>query len=95
MYKRQVLTILRKLPQIPPALSDLIVQSAAGNPFYVEELVRVLIEDGVIIPTDEAWHVRPRELTRLRVPATLTGVLQARLDRLPEIERVTLSLIHI
>ncbi len=86
-----VLTILRKLPQIPPALSDLIVQSAAGNPFYVEELVRVLIEDGVIIPTDEAWHVRPRELTRLRVPATLTGVLQARLDRLPEIERVTLQ----
>lgn len=86
-----VFTILRKLPQIPPALSDLIVQSAAGNPFYVEELVRVLIEDGIIIPTDTAWHVRPRELTRLRVPATLTGVLQARLDRLPEIERVTLQ----
>ena len=86
-----VFTILRKLPQIPPALSDLIVHAAAGNPFYVEELVRVLIEDGVIIPTDEAWHVRPRELTRLRVPATLTGVLQARLDRLPEIERVTLQ----
>lgn len=89
--RKLVFTILRRLPQIPPALSDLIVQSAAGNPFYVEELVRVLIEDGVIIPTDTEWHVRPRELTRLRVPATLTGVLQARLDRLPEIERVTLQ----
>jgi len=86
-----VFSILRKLPQIPAALSDLIVQSAAGNPFYVEELVRVLIEDGVIVPSETTWQVRPRALTRLRVPATLTGVLQARLDRLPEAERVTLQ----
>ena len=86
-----VLSILRKLPQIPPTLSALIVRLAAGNPFYVEEMVRVLIEDGVIVPDETAWQLRPRELTRLRVPATLTGILQARLDRLPELERVTLQ----
>ncbi|HOU40175.1 MAG TPA: adenylate/guanylate cyclase domain-containing protein [Promineifilum sp.] len=86
-----VLQILRKLPDIPAALLDLIVQSAAGNPFYVEELVRVLIEDGVIVPGETAWQLRRRELTHLRVPATLTGVLQARLDRLPELERLTLQ----
>ncbi len=86
-----VLSILRKLPQIPPALSALIVRLAAGNPFYVEEMVRVLIEDGVIVPDEAGWQLRPRELTRLRVPATLTGILQARLDRLPELERVTLQ----
>ncbi len=86
-----VLQILRKLPDIPAALLDLIVQSAAGNPFYVEELVRVLIEDGVIVPGAAAWQLRRRELTHLRVPATLTGVLQARLDRLPELERLTLQ----
>lgn len=86
-----VLSILRKLPQIPPALSELIVRSAAGNPFYVVELVRVLIEDGLIVAGESGWYLRARELTRLRVPATLTGVLQARLDRLPEVERVTLQ----
>ena len=86
-----MLQILRKLPDIPPALLELIVRSAAGNPFYVEELVRVLIEDGIIIPDEGEWQLRPRELTRLRVPATLTGVLQARLDRLPELERLTLQ----
>ena len=53
--------------------------------------MRVLIEDGVIIPSEGEWQLRPRELTRLRVPATLTGVLQARLDRLPELERLTLQ----
>ena len=57
----------------------------------VEELVRVLIEDGILVPGESAWQLRPRELTRLRVPATLTGVLQARLDRLPELERLTLQ----
>jgi class 3 adenylate cyclase/tetratricopeptide (TPR) repeat protein len=89
--RKLVFNILRKLPQIPSTLSDLIVRSAGGNPFYVEELVRVLIEDGVILPDESAWQLRARELTRLRVPATLTGVLQARLDRLPELERVTLQ----
>lgn len=88
---RLVLSILHKLPQVPPALSDLIVRSAAGNPFYVVELVRVLIDDGVIVADESGWYLRPQELTRLRVPATLTGVLQARLDRLPEVERVTLQ----
>ena len=86
-----VLNILRKLPDIPPNLTDLIIHSAAGNPYYVEELVRVLIEDGIIIAGQDDWHIQPRKLTRLRVPATLTGVLQARLDRLPEMERVTLQ----
>lgn len=86
-----VLSILRKLPHVPPNLMDLIVRSAAGNPYYVEELVRVLIEDGIIVAGQEDWYFRPRELTRLRVPGTLTGVLQARLDRLPEMERVTLQ----
>lgn len=84
-------SILRKLPHIPSALVDLIIRSAVGNPYYVEELVRVLIEDGFIVPDSAGWYLRPRELTRLRVPGTLTGVLQARLDRLPEIERVTLQ----
>jgi tetratricopeptide (TPR) repeat protein len=89
--RAMVLSALRKLPDAPPALYDLIVRPAAGNPFYVEELIRVLIEDGVIVPGEEEWHLRPRELTRLRVPATLTGVLQSRLDRLPEAERAALQ----
>lgn len=86
-----VQSILRKLPHVPSNLTELIVRSAAGNPYYVEELVRVLIEDGVIVAGQDDWYFRPRELTRLRVPGTLTGVLQARLDRLPEMERVTLQ----
>ena len=83
--------ILRHLPEIPTDLCNLIVDRAEGNPFYVEELIKVLIEDGVIIPGDQEWRVLSKHLTNVRVPLTLTGVLQARLDRLSSLERVTLQ----
>lgn len=87
--------ILRDLPQISPEVIDHIVQTSAGNPFYVEELIRGLIEDGVFAAYSashgQGRSLQLRELTHLRIPATLTGVLQARLDRLPDVERVTLQ----
>lgn len=86
-----VVDILRKVPQIPADLLDLIVSSAEGNPFYVEELIKVLIEDGVILTGERQWQVQPKRLTRVRVPATLRGVLQARLDRLSSLERIVLQ----
>ncbi|MCB8967298.1 MAG: AAA family ATPase [Ardenticatenaceae bacterium] len=86
-----VQNILRKLPEIPDDLTNLIVERAEGNPFYVEEMVKILIEDGLIIPGQTAWRLQPKRLTRVRVPPTLTGVLQARLDRLSTLERITLQ----
>lgn len=86
-----VQNILRKLPEVPAVLADPIVAQAEGNPFYVEELIKSLIEDGLIIPTEQAWRLHAKRLTKVRVPATLTGVLQARLDRLSSMERITLQ----
>jgi predicted ATPase len=86
-----VLHLLQKLPSKTPAMVDVIVRSAGGNPFYIEELIKVLIEDGILLPGDPIWRMRPLDLWRMRVPATLTTVLQTRLDRLPESERVTLQ----
>jgi predicted ATPase len=51
----------------------------------------MLIEDGVIVKGEERWRVEPTRLTTVRVPPTLTGVLQARLDRLPLEERTILQ----
>ncbi|MBK7897351.1 MAG: AAA family ATPase [Anaerolineaceae bacterium] len=86
-----VLEILQKLPEIPSDLSDLLLQRAEGNPFYVEELIKVLIEDGVIIAGEEKWQLRRNQLTEVRVPPNITSVLQGRLDRLTHMERVTLQ----
>ncbi len=89
--RQLVAEILRKVPKIPPALEELIVSRVEGNPFYVEELIKMLIEDGVIVTGEEQWEVKLERLAEVRVPATLTGVLQARLDGLPSSERETLQ----
>ncbi len=83
--------ILKKVPQVPQALRELIVGGAEGNPFYVEELIKMLIEENVIIPGADDWRVEPLRLATVRVPPTLMGVLQARLDGLPVAERETLQ----
>ena len=83
--------ILRKVPMIPVEIATKIVSAAEGNPFYVEELIKMMIEDGVIVASDDVWYAEPARLTSLNVPPTLTGVVQARLDLLPSRERDVLG----
>ncbi|MBM4429484.1 MAG: tetratricopeptide repeat protein [Chloroflexi bacterium] len=95
LSKRQsralVAEILQKAPTVPEDLFDLILGSAEGNPFYIEELIKMLIEEGVIVRGEEQWSVELPRLKGLRVPPTLTGVLQARLDSLPHEARDVLQ----
>jgi class 3 adenylate cyclase len=82
--------LLKKLPEIPAALRELLTSSAEGNPFYMEELVRMLIDQGAI-QAGETWMVDARRLLVTKVPPTLAGVLQARLDGLPAPEKRALQ----
>lgn len=86
-----VAEILQNVPDLPQDLVETVAKNAEGNPFYLEELIKVLIEDGVIVKGEDAWQIVPQPVTKLRVPATLTGVLQARLDRLPSTETEVLE----
>jgi hypothetical protein len=49
---------LRKV-SLPVSLVNLIVESADGSPFYVEELIKMFIEDGLIIKNRAHWHIAP------------------------------------
>ncbi|HSJ89529.1 MAG TPA: adenylate/guanylate cyclase domain-containing protein [Anaerolineales bacterium] len=89
--RRLVAEILRKVPEIPGALTELVVSRAEGSPFYVEELIKVLIESDVILTSGEEWSIRMDRLANLKVPATLTGLLQARLDSLSANDREILE----
>jgi len=81
--RRLVRELLKNVPEVPTALRDLVVDRADGNPFYIEELIKALIDDRVILKGESAWSVDTTRLSTVRVPATLTGVLQSRLDTLP------------
>jgi class 3 adenylate cyclase/tetratricopeptide (TPR) repeat protein len=80
--------LLQRLDQAPARLTELIVGQAEGNPYYMEELVRRLVDDGVIVVDGPQWTVRAERLQELRLPGTLVGLLQARLDALPPADRL-------
>src|SRR5713101_689541 len=64
------------------ALKPLLIARTAGNPFFLEESVRTLVESGVLVGERGAY--RPGQaLASIQVPATVQAVLAARIDRLP------------
>ena len=88
---RLVEEILDKVDQLPNELRELVVNSAEGNPFYIEELIKMLIEEGVIVKRDEGWLVVPDRLAHAQIPSTLTEVLQSRFDSLSTEEKKILQ----
>ena len=83
--------ILRRARGVPAELRELVVGGSEGNPFYVEELIKMLIDQKVIVPGADEWRVDASRLVEVQVPPTLTGVLQARLDKLTPEEKSVLQ----
>jgi class 3 adenylate cyclase/tetratricopeptide (TPR) repeat protein len=71
---------------LPDALIAEILDKSEGNPFFLEEVLRTLIENGMIERQGEQWVVTSSQ-KKPEVPDTLQGVLLSRLDRLPENSR--------
>jgi class 3 adenylate cyclase/tetratricopeptide (TPR) repeat protein len=72
-------------PSLAP-LKQLLIARTEGNPLFLEESVRTLLETGVLVGEPGAYRlVKP--LDRLQVPGTVQAVLAARIDRLPAEEK--------
>lgn len=89
-------TLIRNLlytEALPPELRDRILGSAEGNPFYVEEIIRSLMDGGAIAwDSDVGRWEAIRDVTEIAIPDTLQGVLVARIDRLQEETKRVLQL---
>src|SRR2546427_166581 len=72
-------------PSLAP-LTQLLIARTEGNPFFLEESVRTLVETGVLVGEPGAYRLA-RPLEDLQVPATVHAVLAARIDRLPPEEK--------
>jgi class 3 adenylate cyclase/tetratricopeptide (TPR) repeat protein len=68
-------------PQLAP-LKRLLTERTEGNPFFLEESVRMLAESQVLVG-ERGTHRLMKALQTIRVPATVQAVLAARIDRLP------------
>jgi len=72
----------------PPKLQKLILEKSEGNPFFIEEVVRTLINDGIIRQDEENrnWYTTA-EVNEFDVPGNLQALLAAQFDRLSEDNR--------
>src|SRR5208282_5060561 len=67
------------------ALKKLIIEKTEGNPFFMEETVEVLLDDGALVRNGSIKLVKP--LAELKIPATVQDILASRIDRLRPAEK--------
>lgn len=72
--------------ELPDRVRRTVLTAAEGNPLFVEQLVSMLIDGGILVERDGGWHAT-RELERLDVPPSIQALLAARLDMLDAMER--------
>jgi class 3 adenylate cyclase/tetratricopeptide (TPR) repeat protein len=77
--------VLGNDPSLAP-LMRLLIERTEGNPFFLEESVRALVETGVLVGAPGAYRLA-QALPTIQVPATVQAVLAARIDRLPPEEK--------
>jgi class 3 adenylate cyclase/tetratricopeptide (TPR) repeat protein len=69
--------------EVVPELKELILGKAGGNPLFVEELTRSLLENGSILRKDNQY-VLTRKVSEIEVPETIQGIIASRMDRIEE-----------
>ena len=80
---RELVANLLEVDDLPQKVRSLIMEKAEGNPFYVEEVIRSLLDSGLIIRKDGHWQTTS-EIENISVPDTLSAVITTRLDQLDE-----------
>jgi predicted ATPase len=86
---RELVSNLLEIESLPDNIRSVILKKAEGNPFFVEEVIRMLIDRGVIRRQGTTWMAE-QEIENIEIPDNLQGLLLARIDRLPEDVKYTL-----
>jgi class 3 adenylate cyclase/tetratricopeptide (TPR) repeat protein len=81
---------LLNVPGIGQGFKDMLLAKSGGNPFYLEEIVRSLIDSGTLAYSNGVWRLTG-EVSELAVPDTVQSLIAARLDRLESDLRETLQ----
>ncbi|MBK8080615.1 MAG: AAA family ATPase [Saprospiraceae bacterium] len=87
---KKLIENLLGIENLPKYTQESILQKAEGNPFYLEELLRSLLDSGILY-----WHegqiYLKEEIEHLQIPNTLQGVIESRIDRLDSEEKIALQ----
>jgi class 3 adenylate cyclase len=77
-------------PALTAEIRERIRAASQGNPLFVEEMLAMLLDDGVLVQKEGGW-VATVDLTAVQVPPAISALLAARLDRLSSEERLVLE----
>ena len=80
---RELVANLLEIESLPEPVRNQILERSEGNPFFVEEVIRMLIGRGAIVRDGERWMAN-ETINSVEIPDTLHGLLLARIDQLPE-----------
>ncbi len=76
---------LLAVDDLPAQIRDVIVRRAEGNPLYIEEIIRSLVDSGVVVRDESTGRWRAAaDTARFDLPDTIGGLIVARLDRLDD-----------
>jgi class 3 adenylate cyclase/tetratricopeptide (TPR) repeat protein len=75
------------------SLKRLVAERTEGNPFFMEEMIQTLFEDGALVRNGTVKLTRT--LDNLKIPATVQGILAARIDRLAPVEKDMLQTLSV
>jgi predicted ATPase len=87
-----LVTALLNITDLPDEVRELIMRKTDGNPYFIEEVVRSLVEQGFVTPTGAGLHWKSdAKLDEIAIPDSLQALLMARIDRLDTQTRLTLQ----
>jgi predicted ATPase len=86
---RNLVRNLLEIDSLPEQIRTLILKKAEGNPLFVEEVIRMLIDHGTIRHNASGWTTG-KTIETVDIPDNLQGLLLARIDRLPDDVKRTL-----
>jgi class 3 adenylate cyclase len=80
---RELVANLLEIESLPESVRQTILTRSEGNPFFVEEVIRMLVGRGAIVRSGDRWMANDT-ITGVEIPDTLHGLLLARIDQLPD-----------
>ncbi len=89
-YSMELVEKILEFQSLPQNFKDLIISKSSGNPYFVEEIIKTFIDEGVLVRKGKSWKAT-RPVNEIDIPSSVKGVIQTRLDRLSEGEKKTIQ----
>ena len=86
----QLITNLLRKARLPSKTENMIIRKTEGNPFFIEEVIRSFIEEGIIEIHDNEFRVTEK-INEVNIPETINDVILSRVDKLDEKTRELLK----